>query len=579
MGDSKKITLKPTYADKPWLKIYDELGLQSSFEYPKIPLFELIDRAASKYPDSSAAVYMGREYTYRELKSHVDRLASALAELGVNKGDVIGVQFWNSPQFIISVYGTLKAGAIVGLFNPLLPLPDLTYVLKMSGAKAIITQDSKLDEVVSIKSETKLEQVIITSLKDYSAEEEPEIKEIQDALQLRNLISTAEPNPPKVEVDPTQDLAVLIFTGGTTGVPKGVMLTHYNLTTNIIQTFGPTAGIIMEAYQGEFAVLGCIPFSHIYGFTCAMNLALNWAGNLLLVPDPRDNEMIYQLVKKYNPLFTPAVPTQFMRLAETKGVDLKELLGTIPFSGSAALPPEVSKTYEKKADILVSEGYGLSETSPVTHSNFVTILKGVGIDLNLPLKLGSIGIPVPDTEVRIVDLETGTQDMPVGESGEMIIRGPQVMKGYWPTSGNGLRDGWVYTGDICKMDEDGYFYVVDRMKDMINVSGYKVYGRVVDDVLYEHPAVSRAAAIGIPDPKRPGSERIKVFTRLREGYEPSKQLEEDIIRHCKERLPPYAVPKFVEFKEDLPLTATEKIFKRKLREEEIEKQKTRSQAV
>lgn len=570
---------KSPYAEKPWMKIYNELGLQSSFEYPKIPLFELLDRAARDYPNSLASVYMGREYTYKEFKSHADRLATALAELGVKKGDVVGVNFWNSPQFIIGVYGSLKAGATVSLFNPLLPLPDLTYGLQKSGAKAIITQDEKLNDLVSIKSQTKLEHIIITSIKDYSTEEEKEIKDKKGTLQLRNLISKAETNPPQVKVNPTEDVALLFFTGGTTGIPKGVMLTHYNLTTNVLQTFGPTAGIVLDVYRGEFAVLGAIPFSHIYGFTCAMNLAINWAGNLLLVPDPRDNEMIYRLIKKYHPLFAPAVPTQFMRLAETKDIDLNELKGSIPFSGSAALPPEVSKTYEKKADILVSEGYGLSETSPVTHSNFVTILKGVGIDINLPLKLGSIGIPVPDTEVRIVDIETGTQDMPVGEPGEMIIRGPQVMKGYWPTPGDGLRDGWVYTGDICKMDEDGYFYVVDRMKDMINVSGYKVYGRVVDDVLYEHPAVSRAAAIGIPDPKRPGSERIKVFIRVREEYKPSKQLEEDILRHCKERLAPYAVPKFVEFREDLPLTATEKIFKRKLREEEIKKQKAKGQTV
>lgn len=491
-----------TYADKPWMKIYTQLGLESTFEYPEIPLFEIIDRSARKFPNSKAAIYLGREYTYTELKSHVDKLASALSELGVNKGDVIGVQCWNSPQFIISVYGSLKAGATVGLFNPLLPLADLTYLLKMSGAKAIITLDEKLKDIASIKGETKLEQVICTSVNDYSAEEEPEINEIEGTLQLRNLISSAEPNPPKVEIEPMEDVAVLIFTGGTTGLPKGVMLTHHNLSTNVLQTFGPTAGIILDVYSGEFSVLGAIPFSHIYGLTCSMNLALNWAGTLLLVPDPRNDALIYELLKKYKPLFAPAVPTQFMRLAEAKGVDLKELMGSIPFSGSAALPPEVSKTYEKKADILVSEGYGLSETSPVTHSNFVTILKGVGVSIDLPLKIGSIGIPVPETDVRIVDLETGTQDLPVGEPGEMIIRGPQVMKGYWPTPGNGLKEGWIYTGDICKMDEDGYFYVVDRIKDMINISGYKVYGRVVDDVIYEHPAVSRAAAIGIPDPKR-----------------------------------------------------------------------------
>ena len=568
---------KLTYADRPWTKIYEEIGIKSELEYPEIPLFELLDKAARENPDSLAVVYLGRKYTYKELKSHVDRLAAALAGLGVKKSDVVAVQLPNIPQFIIGVYGGLKAGAIITLMSPLLSLPDLKDQLQRSGARVLITQDSKLDDVRSIKGETKLEHVVITSMKDYSAEEEPEVKEVPGSLQLRNLTQGAEPIPPEVKIDPKEDVALLFFTGGTTGIPKGPMLTHYNLATNIIQTFGPTAGGVLDTNRGNFSVVGCLPFFHIYGFTCAMNLALNWAGTLLLVPDPRDSKMIYELIKEYRPLFTPGVPTQFMRLAEEKGVDLKELKGTIPFSGSAALPPEVSKTYEKRADTLVSEGYGLSETSPATHSNLIAILKGLGLDLGLPVKLGSIGLPVPDTEVRIVDIETGTKDVPIGELGEMIIRGPQVMKGYWPTPGDGLRDGWLYTGDVCKMDEDGYFYVVDRTKDMINVSGLKVYGRIVDDVLFEHPAVSKGATIGIPDPERPGSERVKVFISLKEGYEPSKELEQDIIRHCREKLPPYAVPKFVEFRQDLPLTTIEKIFKRKLREEEIAKMKERGE--
>ena len=567
---------KLTYADRPWMKVYEEIGLPSKLEYPKIPLFELLDRAAREFPDSLAAVYMGREYSYRELKLHADKFATALAGLGVKKGDVVAVQLLNTPQFIISVYGALKTGAIVGLLSPLLPPPDLKYQLKVSGAKVMITQDQNLEIVNSVKDETKLEHIIITSIEDYSAEES-EVKEVPGTLHLRNLIGKAEPNPPEVEINPTEDVAMLFFTGGTTGVPKGPMLTHHNLTTNITQTFGPTAAGTLDPNRGNFAVMGCLPFFHVYGFACAMNFALNWAGTLLLVPDPRDSKMIYELIKKYHPLFTPGVPTQFMRLAEIKDVDLKELKGTIPFSGAAALPSEISRTYEKRADLLLSEGYGLSETGPVTHSNFVAVLKGIGLDFGLPVKLGSIGIPVPDTDVKIVDIETGTKEMPVGEPGEMIIRGPQVMKGYWPNPGDGLRDGWLHTGDICKMDEDGYFYVVDRIKDMINVSGLKVYGRVVDDVLFEHPAVSKAATIGIPDPERPGSERVKIFISLKDGYEPSKELEQDLIRHCKERLPPYAVPKFVEFRQELPLTVTEKIFKRKLREEEIIKMKERGE--
>lgn len=564
---TKKIMCK----DKPWFKLYDQMGFEHSLDYPEIPLFELVDRAAKDFPDSLSMVYLEREYTYNDLKIFTDKLANALVKLGIKKGDVIAVQLPNTPQFVIGVYGGLKAGAIVALPSPLLARDELEDQLKRSGAKVIITEDTKLDDVKRIKDETSLNHIVITSLSDFSAEEKP-VTDIPDAIQLRDLIDKADPNPPQININPKDDVAILFFTGGATGIPKAPMLTHYNLTTNVLQTFLLPAGGMLEPNQGDFSVIGGIPFFHSYGFTCSMNLALNWAGALLLLPNPRDIEMMYNLIKKYRPLFTPGVPTQFMKLAEEKGLDLTELRGTVPFSGSAALPPEVSKKFERKAELLVSEGYGLSETSPVTHSNFVAILKGVGIDLGLPIKLGSIGIPVPDTDVDLLDVDTG-EPVPVGEVGEMIIKGPQVMKGYWPNPGDGLHDGWIYTGDVARMDEDGYFYIVDRTKDMINVSGNKVYGRVVDDVLFEHPAVLAGAAIGVPDPERPGSERVKVFITLNEGYKPSKELEEDIIRYCRSKLPPYAVPKFVEFRDELPLTVTEKIFKRKLREEEIEKMK------
>ena len=557
--------------DKPWFKIYDEAGFPHSIDYPEIPLFELIDRAARDCPDSLSMAYLGKEYTYKELKTFADKFATALAKLGVRKGDRVGVQLVNTPQFVIGVYGGLRAGATVTLLSPMLSLEDLKDQLQRSGAKVIVTEDSKLDDLKAIKDDTKLEHIIITKLSDFSAEESP-VVEVPDALQLRDLIDKTEPNPPQIEIKPKEDVALLLFTGGTTGIPKAPMLTHYNLTTNVLQLYLLTSGAAVEANRGNYSVIASIPFFHIYGFTCAMNLALNWAGTLLFVPDPRDIKMMYNLIKDYRPLWTPGVPTQFMKMAEAEGLDLTELKGTVPFSASAALPPEVSRTFEKKADILLSEGYGLTEMSPGTHSNFIAIWKSVGLDVGLPIKLGSIGLPIPDTEVELLDIDTG-EGVPAGKLGEMILKGPQTMKGYWPNPGEGLRDGWIYTGDVARMDEDGYFYIVDRTKDMINVSGNKVYGRVVDDVLFEHPAVLEGAAIGIPDPERPGSERVKVFIMLKEGYTASKELEEDIIKHCREKLPPYAVPKFIEFREDLPLTPIGKIFKRKLREEEIERMK------
>jgi long-chain acyl-CoA synthetase len=555
--------------DKPWMKIVEEAGLIYDLDYPEIPLYELIDRAAREFPEAIAVVYLGKEYTYSELKDFTDRLATALAGFGIKKGDAISVHLVNSLQFVVGVYGGLKAGAVVDLPSPMLSKEDLKDQLQRSGARVIITDEKNLDVVKSMIDETDLEKIILTKVSDYSAEEEP-VKEIEGAIQLRTLLDATEPNPPKVEIDPKNDAAILFFTGGATGLPKAPMLTHYNLSSNVLQTFAPASIGLLESNKGNYSVVGALPFFHSFGFTCAMNLALFWAGKLLIVPNPRDVELTFNLIKKYRPMWTPGVPTQFMKMVEEKGLDLTEIQGTIPFSGAAALPPEVSKKFEKKSGIMLSEGYGLSETSPVTHANYVAILQGLGLDYGLPAKIGSIGIPVPETEVEIVDLDT-EEPVPMGKTGEMIIRGKQLMIGYWPNPGEGLKDGWLYTGDVVRMDEDGYFYVVDRTKDMINVSGYKVYGRVLDDILYEHPAVSQVAVIGIPDPERPGSERVKAFITPREGYYPGKELEEEIIRFCREKLPPYAVPKSVEFRDELPLTVTEKIFKRKLRDEEIAK--------
>jgi long-chain acyl-CoA synthetase len=555
--------------DRPWMKVYEEAGLKYEIDPPVIPLYEILDRAARDYPESLSMVYLGKEYTYRELSLFVDKLATALADLGIKKGDVVAVQQVNCPQFIIGVYGSLKAGATVALLSPLLSLDDLKDQLQRSRAKIIITEETKLGEIKRIKDETDLEWITITDMADFSLQEEP-IKEVPGALQLRKLIEKAEPSPPKVEIDPVDDVAVMLFAGGTTGIPKAPMLTHLNLISGVMQAFTPATGTLMDSNRGNFAAVGMLPFFHVFGFNLVMNMAINWAAALLLVPNPRDVEMVYRLIKDYHPFWLHGVPTQFMKMVEEKGLDLTEIRGTVAISGAAALPPEVSKKFEDRSGILLSEGYGHSETSSITHINFVTALKGLGIDYGLPAKLGSIGIPVPKTEVEIVDLDT-EEPVPAGETGELIVKGPQVMKGYWPNPGEGLKDGWVYTGDVVRMDEDGYFYIVDRTKDMINVSGYKVYGRVLDDILYEHPAVSEVAVIGIPDPERPGSERVKAFITPREGYYPGKELEEEIIRFCREKLPPYAVPKSVEFRDELPLTVTEKIFKRKLRDEEIAK--------
>jgi long-chain acyl-CoA synthetase len=552
-----------TYADKPWLKNYEMMRLPTTAEpYPKIPLYSYLDEATEKCPDAIACVYLKNKITYNTLKLEADKLATALADLGVKKGDKVATILPTSPQFIIADHGILKVGGTVIPCSTLHKASDLIYEIGEGEAETIICLDTSLEMVNSVKDETKLKNIIITSVNDYSAEE-PELKEVSGAYQLRKLTEKYEPNPPKVDINPMEDLALLPFTGGTTGLPKGVMLTHYNMTSNVHQLVGSAMGALKMFMGRGLSMLLQLPLFHQYGHW-SMFMAISMAATMLLVPDPRDYDATIALMREYKPMMSIGVPTQYMKLASK---DLKGIK-TIGVSGSAALPPEVSKKYEEKTKSPLGEGYGLTETSPVTHMNISSFMKMMGKKEGI--KTGSIGIPAVDTDVKLVD--ENEKEVPFGEIGEMYIKGPQLMKGYWPEAGSGLKDGWLPTGDLVRMDEDGYFYVVDRTKDMVNVSGNKVYTRLIDDVLFEHPGVETAAAIGIPDPDRPGSERIKAFIRLKPEYE-GKVSGDELIKLCKEKLAPYAAPKFVEFREDLPLTVTEKVFKRKLREEEIEKMK------
>ena len=551
-----------TYSDKPWLKVYEKLGMPVTAEpYPKIPLFGLLDETVKESPDKQAYVYLGGEKTYSELGLEVDKLATALSEkMGVKKGDKVATIIPTSPQFIIADHGILKTGATVVPCSLLHKADDLEYELGEAGVKTVICVDSAFDLVKSVKDKIGIENIIITSVKDYSAEEPP-INEVSGAYQLRGLISEYDqPNLPKVDIDPLKDLALLPFTGGSTGIPKGVMLTHSNMVSNVHQMTGAGMGFLKKL--SGLSMMLALPFFHQYGHMI-MFVGISTGVKMLLLPDARDSDGMIEMMKKYKPIMSIGVPTQYMRLVSK---DLKGVR-TIGVSGSAALPPEVAEEYEKKTKSPLGEGYGLTETSPVTHANMSAFMKMLGKKEGM--KPGSIGTPVVDTDVKLIDPETG-EEVPFGEVGEMLIRGPQVMLGYWPEPGSGLDNDWLHTGDLVKMDEDGYFYVVDRTKDMINVSGLKVYSRVVDDILFQHPAVEVAGVIGIPDPARAGSERIKAFIKLKSEYE-GKVDADDIIAFCKEKLPPYSVPKFVEFRDDLPLTVTEKIFKRKLREEEIKK--------
>jgi len=550
--------------NKPWINGY-KLGpfqLNKTMEpYPTVPLFQFFDETAERYSSRSACFYLNRKITYKELKLNVDSLACALSVLGVKKGHKVATILPTSPQFVIADYAIQKTGAVHVPCSLLHKSHDLIWEIGESGAENVICLDTHLDVVKSIRPETSIKNIIVTSINDYSAHE-PEISEVSGALQLRDLINMSEPSPPQVDIDPVNDLALLVFTGGATGKPKGVMLTHSNLTANTLQSMPWVLGPLEKGIKGKSSMLIGVPTFHSYGHW-AIRACVYWGLQMLMVPDPRDIDMVVELLKKFRPFMAPLVPTQYMRLVEKK----IGRTNTTFSSGAAPLPPEVANKFKKETGMPITEAYGLSETGPLTHFNLSSFAKITGF---MPFeKKGSIGVPVADTEVKVVNSDNGSEVV-AGEVGELYIRGPQVMKGYWPTAGLGLVDGWLPTGDLCRMDEDGYFFLVDRNKDMINVSGNKVYSTRVDEILFEHPAVSQAVSIGVPDAAKPGSERVKAFIVLKDEAKGAITAN-DIVVHCDKKLPPYAVPKLIVFRDALPMTVTQKLFKKALRDEELKK--------
>ena len=421
----------------------------------------------------------------------------------------------------------------------------------------------------AIKDKTKLKNIIVTSWEDYGTNP-PELKEIPGAIQLRTLLDEHEPNPPEVEIDPKEDIAFLCFTGGSTGLPKGVMLTHFNRMANLRQGLPWMLTPLEPGIRGKTSIFIPVPLFHAYGHW-VVEFALYWGLRIILVPDPRDNDKLVKTMQEHRPFLVACVPTQYFRMANSKVGRMQ----TMMMSCASPLPKIIADTVKKEMGNPISESYGLTETGPLTHLNISSFSKITGFMKEEKL---SLGIPVPDTEVKVIDPATG-EEVPFGEPGIIYSRGPQVMKGYWPTPGSGLEDGWLCTNDIARMDEDGYFYIEDRTKDMINVSGFKVYSTELDEELFNHPDVAIAAVVGIPDPKTPGSELVKVYIKPKPGCEKTLTAEE-IIRFCREKFPSYAAPKgpkYVEFRDEFPLTVTEKLFKNALRQEEIKKMKERGE--
>ncbi len=568
MGEEKK----NTYADKPWLKSYfvGPFKLKQTMEpYPKINIYQFLEDSAANYPDNIACVYVDEEITYKDLKLKVDKLASAFVDLGLKKGDTIASVLPSCLEFILIDYAALKIGAIHVPLSILHKTPDLLYELKESGTKTVVCSYRRIERVSEVKNEVDINTIIYTPTKLFPDYKLPDMEEIsaEGFYLLDELIDKYDPLEETVEVNPMEDIALLPFTGGTTGLPKGTMLTHYNITTNVIQLFHWMMDPLKPGIIGKAAIAVCVPLFHQYGHY-SVHTAISWGLKILLL-DPRDLVKIAETIKNVRPFMVNAVPTHYSLLLQ---MDIPKA-PIFYVSGAAALPPDLAEQFEEKCGVPMAEGWGATETTAVSTFNLSPLSKVTGFMAKI--KRG-VGTPLPDTEVKVVDIETG-EEVAFGEPGELWVRGPQIMKGYWPTPGKGLQEGgWLPMGDIGKMDEEGYFYIVDRIKDMINVSGNKVYSRVIDDILHQHPAVRIAGVVGIPDPERPGSERVKAFISLKPEYE-GKVTEQEIIDYLKDKVKPYAIPKYVEFRPNLPLTMVMKLFKKKLREEEIAKMKERGE--
>ena len=542
------------YATRPWLKHYD-YWVRPHLSYPTRPLHEILSTTATEMPDAPATAFLGAMLSFDEIRKRADRMTAVLLRLGVEKGDRVGIMLPNCPQYIIAAFATLRLGAIVVNVNPVYTARELLGVANDSGIRILITLDRLAPLALGIRNETPIEKIIVTSLAEYSAEAAAP-PDVAGTLALSTLISGEDsPQLPLVDIRP-DDLAVLQYTGGTTGTPKGAMLTHANIFANVVQT---ETWHYRTYRRGEGRYLMVIPYFHIYAFTVGMMCGV-WMGALQIIIPKYDVEQVLDAIRDYRPTYFPAVPTVFVSLlahpkVKEYGLDLVRTFN----SGGAPCPVEVLQEFERRIGRPLNEGYGLSETSPVTHSTPQLARR----------KFGSIGLPMPDTDIKIVDLDTGTREVPAGQPGELCISGPQVMKGYWncpAETANALRrdgDGkvWFYTGDIATMDEDGYTYIVQRKKDMIIVDGFKVYPSEVEGVLYTHPAVRIAAVIGMPDAYH--GEVVRACVVLRD---PSASIE-DLKAHCKTNLADYKVPYEIELRESLPQSAVGKILYRVLRDE------------
>jgi long-chain acyl-CoA synthetase len=570
---------------RPWFATYPENVPRTLEPYPVRSVFSILEESATRFGDRPAIAWFGRHISYRELLKEVERFSALLAKLGVKPGDRVGLILPNCPQYVIAYYATARLGAVIVGNNPLYTDRELAHQLNDAGCDVVVVLDQLYAKLEALKGEVSVRTVIVTGLEDYmpfpknllapllvfrkQAKKEgrawPPVPKGASVVRWKAIDSVKGAIPPPAEVNANEDAAGFIYTGGTTGLSKGAMLSHRNIVSNTMQG----ASWFPDLVDGQESVMCVLPFFHSYGMTVGMNIGLYKAAKLVLLPR-FELDMTLKEIQKEKPTLFPGVPRLYIAINEsdeTRGFDLKSIRACL--SGAAPLPLAVAEKFEQITGARVVEGYGLTETSPITHANPIYGRR----------KPGSIGLPIPDTDCKLVDIDDPTKPAEPGEPGELCLSGPQIMLGYWNkkeeteemirTDENGVR--WLHTGDVAKMDEDGFFFIVDRKKDMIIVSGFNVYPTDIEEVLYRHEKIEKVAVVGVPDEKT--GEAVKAFIVLRKGQQATAEEIVAWARDPKTGLTGYRVPKRIEFRESLPETMVGKVLRRKLIDEEWEKAK------
>jgi long-chain acyl-CoA synthetase len=549
--------------DRPWFTQYDE-GVPKSIDYPKAPLFHFLEESAAKYPQRACTIFKGAEISYLQMDRLTDQLAAGLADLGVKKGQPVGVFMPNSPQFVMAYYAILKAGGVVVATNPLYTSREVEHQLNDSGLEIMLVMSNFYNLIKQTQPKTRLKKVVVTNIKEYlpgllrflfTLTQERKGGHRVDLqagdIWFQDLLSAQSPEDrPDVDIS-HEDRALFQYSGGTTGLSKAAIASHYNLVVNSLQI----RYWMRDLVEGGETVLMAIPLFHVYGMVAGMSFAIASGASMVMIPNPRDLKDVLSSIDKYRPTIYPGVPTMYNAINNHPDVaagkyDLSSIKACI--SGSAPLMRETKMKFDDLTGGKLVEGYGLSEAPTATHCN----------PLHGDVRIGSIGLPLPDVDARIVDLDDGETVLPPGEIGELIIKSPNVMLGYnnMPTeTENALQDGWLYTGDIARVDEDGYFYIVDRKKELIKPSGYQVWPREVEEVIQDNPKVLEVGVAGVPDAYR--GETVKAWVVVRPG---ETATEDDIKAWCRERIAPFKIPTEVEFRDDLPKTTVGKVLRREL---------------